>query len=226
MYRRRRLAVIILVLLVMAALAVVGVVMTGMSGRGADAATGGAGTPSTTSAPTGTAASPGPAPSSAGPTTTPSSRAPSSTAPSDAAPSPSATTTLPSPSSDGCAAAVVIAAETDRQTYGPAENPVLSLVVRNTGERACTVNVGTSQMEFVLTRDHERVFSSIDCQHASQDLERTIAPGGEERATFEWDRNRTGPGCTLMEEEPGSGPYTLTTRLGARSSSPVGFTLE
>jgi hypothetical protein len=119
----------------------------------------------------------------------------------------------------------VVSAETDRQNYGPGEDPVLSLVVRNEGPEACTVNVGTSQMEFVLTSDEERVFSSTDCQHDSQDLERTIEPGGEERATFEWSRKRTVPGCTV-EEDPGAGTYALTTRLGARSSSPVSFTLQ
>jgi hypothetical protein len=119
----------------------------------------------------------------------------------------------------------VVSAETDRQSYGPGEDPVLSLVVRNEGPEACTVNVGTSQMEFVLTSGDERVFSSTDCQHDSQDLERTIEPGGEERATFEWSRNRTVPGCTPVED-PGPGTYALTTRLGARSSSPVAFTLQ
>ena len=82
------------------------------------------------------------------------------------------------------------------------------------------------QMEFVLTRADERVFSSIDCQQSSQDLQRTIAPGGEERATFEWSRNRSVPGCTAVDEQPAAGGYSLTTRLGARSSAPAEFTLQ
>lgn len=115
----------------------------------------------------------------------------------------------------------------DRQEdVGPGDVPVLSLVVRNEGTAACTVNVGTSQMEFVLTSAVDRMFSSIDCQQASQDLERIIEPGGEERATFEWSRNRTLPGCTVVEEKPATGSYALITRLGARSSSPVWFTLQ
>ncbi len=121
---------------------------------------------------------------------------------------------------------MVVGAETDERTYSPEEKPVLSLVIRNGGTTACAVNVGTSQMEFVLTRGAERVFSSIDCQESSEDLDRVIEPGGEERATFEWARNRTVPGCTVVEEELAEGSYTLTTRLGARSSAPVTFTLQ
>lgn len=133
----------------------------------------------------------------------------------------------PSGGSDACGAdAVVVSAETDRQTYGPSETPVLSLVIRNDGTVPCTVNVGTSQMEFVVASGDDRIFSSIDCQQASQDLERTIAPGGEERAPFAWSRNRTVPGCTLVDGQPAPGTYSLTTRLGTRSSEPVQFTLQ
>ncbi len=120
----------------------------------------------------------------------------------------------------------MVVAETDERTYSPEETPVLSLVIRNGGTTPCTVNVGTSQMEFVLTRGDDRVFSSIDCQESSEDLDRVIEPDGEERATFEWARNSTVPGCTVVEEEPVEGTYTLTTRLGTRSSDPVTFTLQ
>ena len=82
-------------------------------------------------------------------------------------------------------------------------------------------------MEFVLTLDDERVFSSAHCQDGAEDLELVIEPDGEERATFEWDRNRTAPGCdALDDDEAAEGTYTLITRLGARSSSPVTFTLS
>ncbi|WP_087072281.1 hypothetical protein [Arthrobacter sedimenti] len=211
----------ILALLVIATLAIAGIVLAGALGKGADAAAGQPPTPEANSSATTSPAPSSPVPSEA-PSTSP---APSSSATSASpSPSPSASASV---SDDGCdPARVVVSAETDRQSYGPGEDPVLSLVVRNEGPEACTVNVGTSQMEFVLTSADERVFSSTDCQHDSQDLERTIEPGGEERATFEWSRNRTVPGCTVLEEDPAPGTYALTTRLGARSSSPVAFTLQ
>lgn len=218
--------VTILALLVIAVLVVGGVALAGMLGRGTDgaavrspAAEASAGPATEDPAPTAS-----PAPASTAPRATPSATASSSTTP-QASPSPTATATA-APSSETCGRAVAVAAETDKQSYEPGENPVLSLVVRNGGDMPCTVNVGTSQMEFVLTSADERVFSSTDCQQASQDLERTIGPGGEERATFEWSRDRSVPGCTVVDEAPGAGSYTLTTRLGARSSAPVEFDLR
>lgn len=210
-YRRRRLAVTILVLVVVATLAVGAAAVAGLFGR------------------QGTAGEPSPAgPASPTAPTDPASRTPSTAGatPSPAASSATATAGA-SPSSDRCdPGAVVVVAETDERTYSPGQTPVLSLIIRNGGTTACTVNVGTSQMEFVLTRGAERVFSSADCQESAEDLDHVIGPGDEERATFEWARNRTVPGCTVVEEEPAEGTYTLTTRLGATSSAPVTFVLQ
>ncbi|MPY12151.1 DUF4232 domain-containing protein [Arthrobacter bussei] len=224
-YRRRRLAVLILAVLVVAVLAIGGMALAGTLGR-TGGATAGASTspeaPTAAPAPSGTATS---APSAQAPSAPPTA---APTAAPTATPSAGPTTASPGPTpSDGCAAAqVVVSAETDRESYGSGESPVLVLVVRNEGEKPCTVNVGTSQMAFEITSDGERIFSSTDCQQGSQDLERTIAPGGEERATFQWTRNRTVPGCTVVDEEPGAGDYTVITRLGARSSASVDFTLQ
>jgi hypothetical protein len=224
-YRRRRLAVTILALLVVAALTVGAVAVAGVLGRGADANADGSPTPGTTAAPVTEE------PAAATVPATPTPRASATPSPSPTAtrsPSPTASASArPSASSKACDPDdVVVRAETDRQSYGPDDIVMLALVVRNDGDTACAANVGTSQMEFLVTSGDERVFSSIDCQQASQDLELTIEPGAEQRAEFEWSRNRSMPGCTAVTEEPGAGRYTVTTKLGVRSSSPVDFTLE
>ena len=212
---------VILALLVIAALAVGAVVLAGFFGRDAEPEAGAQ--PSSSAAP----AAPSPAPSTAAPTPTPAptaSSTPSPTASESASPTPQPSSTA---TGDSCGTgAVTLQAETDEESYGSGELPLLYLVVSNEGETPCTVNVGTSQMEFVITLDDERVFSSADCQEGSQDLELTIEPGDEERATFEWARNRTGPGCESVGGEAADGTYTLVTRLGARSSNPVTFTLS
>lgn len=216
----------VLALLVIAALVVGAVLLGGLLGRSAEA-----GPAAPTTAP---AAEPGPDPSTAPPTTaaptTPApTPVPSTAPPSTAAPTASSAATAQPSSTPGdtCGpSAVTLRAETDRESYAPGETPVLYLLVSNESDTPCTVNVGTSQMEFVLTLDDERVFSSTDCQDGSQDLEMTIEPGGEERATFEWARNRTVPGCEAVGEEAAEGTYSLVTRLGARSSDPVTFTLS
>lgn len=218
-YRRRRVAVAVLALVVIVALGIVIAVIAGLLGRAGNA--NGAAAPSSTAPSSAPSASPSVTSTTTPPATPSPTGAPSATA------TPSSTPSATGRPDGACAASdVVVEAATDQETYTPGALPVLSLLVRNEGEQDCTVNVGTSQMEFVLTLDDEQVFSSAHCQRESADLEQDIAPGSEERATFEWNRNRTVPGCEAVEGDPAPGTYTLTTRLGGRSSEPVTFTLE
>ncbi len=123
-------------------------------------------------------------------------------------------------------AKVVVEAATDASEYGAEEQPTLALVVRNEGTAPCTVNVGTSQMEFQITSADDRIFSSVDCQAGSKDLQKDIAPGAEEKASFTWTRVRSLPGCEEIDAVPGPGTYTLTTKLGSRTSGPAAFVLK
>lgn len=125
-------------------------------------------------------------------------------------------------------AKVSVAASTDAPSYSSGQNPVFSLIVSNIGDTVCKINLGTSQMEFVVTSGEDRVFSSKDCQQDPQDLLRTMAPGASEKANFLWKRNRTVPGCTPVKANLGTGPeatYTLTTKLGKLSSQKQPFVL-
>jgi hypothetical protein len=206
-YRRRRLVAGLLALLLLAGVAL-GAIAVANAFTGPDPAPSGAGSPAggdpaATSSAEPPAASPGPKP----------------TATAKPAPKPTA--------AGKCdPAKVVVEAATDAPAYGAGEEPALALVVRNEGTAPCTVNVGTSQMEFQITSADDRIFSSVDCQSGSQDLEKTIAPGAEEKASFTWKRVRSLPGCEAIDAVPGPGTYTLTTKLGSRTSGPAAFVLE
>lgn len=136
------------------------------------------------------------------------------------APSPTPTEPVCNPES------IEVTATTDAQTYAPDQVPVLTLTVSNTGEVACPVNVGTSQMEFLITSGEDRVFSSRDCQEGAEDLPVTIEPGSSETARFTWERIRSTPECTPVEAVPGPGQYVFQARLGERTSEEAVFTLE
>ena len=94
--------------------------------------------------------------------------------------------------------------------------------------RTCEVNIGTSQMEFLVTSGADRIFSSKDCQAKSEDLVKTIAPGASETANFPWARNRTLEGCSPVEAKPGAGGayYIFTAKLGSRASPKAVFQLS
>jgi hypothetical protein len=154
-------------------------------------------------------------------------------APTEAAPqgAPSASpgsTPTPAPSPSCNQNLVTVSASTDKAAYGPEEDPLLSLKVTNGGTMPCEVNIGTSQMEFLVTSGADRIFSSKDCQATSEDLVKTIAPGASETANFPWPRNRSLEGCQPIEAKPGAGGayYIFTAKLGSRASPKAVFQLN
>ena len=147
--------------------------------------------------------------------------------PSQSASEPAAT---PTPSATpGCNQNLVtVSASTDKAAYGPGENPMLTLKVTNGGTMPCEVNIGTSQMEFLVTSGADRIFSSRDCQAKSEDLVKVIAPGASETANFPWSRNRSVEGCQPIEAKPGGGGayYIFTAKLGSKASPKAVFQLN
>lgn len=123
---------------------------------------------------------------------------------------------------------VTVSAATDKPVYGPGENPLLTLKVTNGGTVPCEVNIGTSQMEFLVTSGSDRIFSSKDCQASSEDLVKVIAPGASETANFPWSRNRSADGCKAVTAAPGGGGayYIFTAKLGSRASPKAVFQLN
>ncbi|MDQ1595427.1 MAG: hypothetical protein QOH40_1983 [Arthrobacter pascens] len=123
---------------------------------------------------------------------------------------------------------VTVTAATDKAAYAPGEDPLLTLKVTNGNKVPCQVNLGTSQMEFLITSGSDRIFSSQDCQAESTDLVRTLAPGQSETANFPWQRNRTVQGCTPIQATPGAGGayYVFTARLANKTSPKAVFQLS
>jgi hypothetical protein len=123
---------------------------------------------------------------------------------------------------------VTVKATTNKTSYAADEKPVLSLTVTNGGKLPCKVNIGTSQMDFLVTSGSDRVFSSADCQAASTDLVKTIAPGKSETANFPWPRNRSVQGCEAVPDGAvaGGGYYVFIAKLGAKVSPPTVFQLS
>ncbi|GAA1416224.1 hypothetical protein AUR04nite_28680 [Glutamicibacter uratoxydans] len=121
---------------------------------------------------------------------------------------------------------VKITASTDKKSYAPEENPVLTLGIENTSDRECEVNVGTSQQEFLISSGSDRIFSTVDCLANSEDVLLKFAAGQKENAKFDWNRNRSAPGCKAVNAQPLPGTYKFTAALGELTSDPVTFVLK
>jgi hypothetical protein len=149
-----------------------------------------------------------------------------SATPSDAS---SATPSATTSEGNGCQQNLIaVSAGTDKPSYGAGEKPLLTLKVTNNNKVPCEVNMGTSQMEFLITSGSDRIFSSQDCQSDNTDLMKTIAPGKSETANFPWQRNRTVQGCDPVEAKPGAGGayYVFTARLANKTSPKAVFQLN
>ena len=126
-----------------------------------------------------------------------------------------------------CPADVVqVSATTDALSYSAGTNPMLTMTVTNNGAEPCEVNVGTSQMEFMITSGSDRIFSSVDCMQASEDLMMVLKPKTVETAKFSWERQRSAPGCAEVPSNPNPGTYMFTARLGGNTSGSTVFDLE
>lgn len=87
---------------------------------------------------------------------------------------------------------IAVEAKTDATTYAAGANPMLSLSVTNTGEEACTMNVGTDVQEYRITSGEELIWSSKDCQQDPVALQQELAPDAPVDSTpFAWDRTRS-----------------------------------
>ncbi|GGV38109.1 hypothetical protein [Paenarthrobacter nicotinovorans] len=144
----------------------------------------------------------------------------------------SAASTSPSPSASPSPVCdfnlMTVAAKTDKPAYGAEEKPLLTMTITNGGTAPCEVNVGTSQMEYVVMSGSDRIFSSKDCQTGGEDLVKTIQPGKSETANFPWQRNRSLEGCGVIDAKPGAGGayYTFEARLGNKASPKAVFQLN
>ena len=123
---------------------------------------------------------------------------------------------------------MTVVAKTDKPAYGPDEKPLLTMTITNGNAAPCEVNVGTSQMEYVVMSGADRIFSSKDCQTGGVDLVKTIQPGKSETANFPWERNRSLEGCGVINAKPGAGGayYTFEARLGNKASPKAVFQLN
>jgi hypothetical protein len=101
---------------------------------------------------------------------------------------------------------IAVEAKTDASTYAAGVNPMLSLSVTNTGDEACTMDVGTDVQEYRITSGEELIWSSKDCQQDPIALQQELAPGVPVDSTpFGWDRTRSDAAACDAERTPVTG---------------------
>lgn len=132
----------------------------------------------------------------------------------------------PEPSGACHSGDIVVAASTEKTSYGAEEKPVLVMSIENKGSTPCEINVGTSMQEFSVTSGSDRIFSTSDCRADAKDYMLTMEPGTTESAKFTWLRDRSAPGCGSIAAKPRPGTYVFTAKLGDVASNKAPFLLQ
>jgi len=150
------------------------------------------------------------------------------------------TTSSPAPSSPAAGAGgacvpakVKLVAVTDKTTYASTEQPQISMSITNTGTADCTINLGSTQQEYIITSGSETIWDSKDCQTAPVDAPVTLKPGvavAVPTTALAWDRTRSSKATCDASRPPvtaGGASYHLGVKVGALSSkSTVQFLLN
>lgn len=109
---------------------------------------------------------------------------------------------------------VVINLAASKETYTAKEWPQLGLTVVNTGERACTFDVGPKALETRITSGSDRVWSSAHCATGTGSSIQMLRRGIPYLATVGWDRKRSADGCPAKRPGAGPGTYVASVKSG------------
>ena len=125
--------------------------------------------------------------------------------------------------SDACAPAnITLEAVTDQTSYAAGVNPKIAMKITNTGAGSCTINLGSTQQELIITSGTETIWDSKDCQTAAVDTP-TVMTAGQSLTTpsIPWDRTRSST-TTCQTSRPGvtagGASYHLGVKLGSITS--------
>ena len=126
-----------------------------------------------------------------------------------------------------CADSVIsVAATTDASTYRVGSEPKLTLAITNTGDVACTRDVGPKANELEITSGGYHVWSSDDCNASNKTKLSVLEPGQTVASTITWSGRLSQKGCP---EEQGAkakaGRYDVEGRNGKVRSEQTPFAL-
>lgn len=142
----------------------------------------------------------------------------------------------PEPDADGSAPEACTAGQltvtpvTDKGDYAAGELPALSLTVENTGEAACTADLGTAGMALVVSSGDDEVWRSVDCQENPESLPVILDPGTPvESEAVQWDRTRSSAETCSITRDPvnadGASYHLRVSIAGTQGSGTAQFLL-
>jgi hypothetical protein len=137
-------------------------------------------------------------------------------------PSAAASTPVGTSTSTGAAcsdANLTLVPVTDKVSYAAGELPQISMKLTNTGTTSCTVNMGSTKQDLIITSGSETIWNSTDCQTGAVDSPQVLKAGQSvSTPAIPWNRTRssksTCSSTTLPQVTAGGASYHLGVTLG------------
>lgn len=103
----------------------------------------------------------------------------------------------------------------DAASYGPDQEPLLSLRVENVSDTDCIAELGTANMVFEITSGNDQIWRSTDCQIDADYRAVVLQPGEpEETDGIPWNRERSSPEtCDLPRPTVSAGGASYHLRV-------------
>ena len=120
---------------------------------------------------------------------------------------------------------VEVKAVTDADTYGADQLPQLSISLQNLTDTDCTINVGSKTQTFTISSGKDVWWRSTDCQSDPTDMIVTLPAGATVSSVTPvvWDRTRSATDTCEQKNRPrapgGGSSYHLAVSIGGFDSA-------
>jgi hypothetical protein len=121
---------------------------------------------------------------------------------------------------------LAITVRTDKASYAPGQDPLITLKVTNSSSAACRRDLGSAALELQVKAGTVREWSSDDCNPGGNPKLVTLQPGDSESVTVTWNRLRSAPGCPDGLGAAPPGAYESIGRAGTLVGGQADFRLE
>jgi len=113
----------------------------------------------------------------------------------------------------------------DKTTYAVGDQPVVSILVKNTSSQPCVQDLADPQIVLRVYNGESRVWGSHDCKIEPGTDDRTLMGGATVRISIVWSGLSSQPGCAGNRQRAGAGTYTLYASLGGHEGKAAQFTI-
>ena len=106
------------------------------------------------------------------------------------------------------------------------DQPVLSIVVKNTSATACVQDLADPQVVLRVYNGESRVWGSHDCKIEPGTNDQTLMPGRAVRVSIVWSGLSSQPAGCANRQQVGAGTYTLYASLSGREGAAAQFVIR